>query len=224
METRSSSGGRPPPARVPHPLVAHGADAARNFGGVGDAAEGGGDHVAVLEGGDEFGTQLGVVAQPVEELGPAPLGAVDSAAPGYSLKAKLVRGAGDLCGLAGGAMIAPEVVLAEGDEVFADGDDAGAGGVERDGFNLAAIDAADFDCLAHGAGEGGHLVVVRLGLELGSAGELCSGYSATAEPSLPRSLSKMEMRTLNVPKLTPATTLTEVSPYCISGKSGAPAF
>ena len=150
--------------------MAHGADAARNFGGVGDAAEGGGDHVAVLEGGDEFGTQLGVVAQPVEELGPAPLGAVDSAAPGYSLKAKLVRGAGDLCGLAGGAMIAPEVVLAEGDEVFADGDDAGAGGVERDGFNLAAIDAADFDCLAHGAGEGGHLVVVRLGLELGVGG------------------------------------------------------
>ena len=46
-------------------------------------------------------------------------------------------------------------------------------------------------------------------LSWGSVGELCSGYSATAEPSLPRSLSKMEMRTLSVPKSTPATTLTD---------------
>ena len=54
-------------------------------------------------------------------------------------------------------------------------------------------------------------------LSCGSVGELCSGYSATAEPSLPRSLSKMEMRTLNVPKSTPATTLTDVSPLCLFG-------
>ena len=174
-----------PPARVPHPFVAHGADAARDLVGIGDAAEGGGDHVAVLQRGDETGAQLGVVAQPVEELGPAPLGAVDAAAPGDALEVCGVRGAGDLGGFAGGAVIAPEVILAEGHEAFADDDDAGAGGVERDGFNLMAVDAADAHGLAHGAGEGGHLVVVRLGFELRVGGRaaqrvLCYGGAELA--------------------------------------------
>ena len=173
------------PARVPHPLVAHGADAAGDLVGVGDAAEGGGDHVAVFEGGDEFGAVVGVVAQPVEELGPSPLGAVDAAAPVDSLEVGGVGGAGDFGGLTGGAVVAPEVVFAEGDEAFADGDDAGAGGIERDGFDLVAVDAADFDCLTHGAREGGHLVVVGLGFELGVGGRgvqrvLCDGGAQLA--------------------------------------------
>ena len=48
---------------------------------VGDAAERGGDHVAVLEGGGELGALVGVVAEPVQELGEAPLVRVDAAAP-----------------------------------------------------------------------------------------------------------------------------------------------
>src|ERR1044071_6851925 len=39
----------------------------------------------------------------------------------------------------------------------------------------------------------------------GSSRLRCSGYSETAEPSMPRSPSTMETRTLNVPKSTPAT-------------------
>jgi len=49
-------------------------------------------------------------------------------------------------------VVAPEVVFAEGDETFADGDHAGAGGVERDGLDLPAVDAAGADGFAHGAG------------------------------------------------------------------------
>ena len=112
--------------------MAHGADAARDFGGVGDAAECSGDHVAVFQGGDEFGTQIGVVAQPVEELGPSPLGGVDAAAPGNSFEVGCVRGAGDLSRLACCAVVAPQIVFAEWDKAFADRDDAGAGGIERD--------------------------------------------------------------------------------------------
>src|SRR5215472_15300332 len=69
------------PARVPEPLVAHGAGGAFDCGGVGDARERGGDHVATLEGGGELCALVRVVAEPVEELGPAPLVRVDAAAP-----------------------------------------------------------------------------------------------------------------------------------------------
>ena len=40
---------QPAPLRVPHPLVAHGADAALHRFGIGDAAQRGRHHVAVLE-------------------------------------------------------------------------------------------------------------------------------------------------------------------------------
>jgi hypothetical protein len=50
--SKNSSDGNPPSVGVPHPLVAHGADAAGHLGDRTDAAEGGGGHVAVLgEGG-----------------------------------------------------------------------------------------------------------------------------------------------------------------------------
>ena len=42
------------PLGIPHPLVAHGADAALGQFGIGDAAERGRHHVAVLEGGGEL--------------------------------------------------------------------------------------------------------------------------------------------------------------------------
>ena len=61
------------PARVPHPLVAHGADAALELAYGGDAAERGGDHVAMLQSRDESGSLVRVVPQPVEQLGETPL-------------------------------------------------------------------------------------------------------------------------------------------------------
>ena len=75
------------PLRVPHPLVAHGADAARDLVGIGDAAQSGRDHVAVFERGDELRAQLGIVAEPVQQLRPSPLGGVDAAAPVDPLEA-----------------------------------------------------------------------------------------------------------------------------------------
>ena len=67
--------------RVPHPFVAHGADAARDVGGIGDAAEHGRDHVAMFERGDESRALVGIVAQPVQQLRESPFGGVDAAAP-----------------------------------------------------------------------------------------------------------------------------------------------
>jgi hypothetical protein len=212
---RNSSGGRPPQSGFHIHLWPMAQMLRGNSVGVGDAAESGGDHVAVFERGDEFGAQLGVVAEPVQQLGPAPLRGVDAAAPVDSFEAGAavegVGGAGDLRCLAGRAVVAPEIVFAQRDEAFADHDDAGAGGVERDGFDLVAIDAADAHRLVHGASERGHLVVVRLRLEVRVGGGVVQRILGAAAPSLPRSLSKMEMRTLSVPKSTPATTLTVLS-------------
>ncbi len=76
--------------------MAHGADAALDLLRIGDAAEGGGDHVAVLEGGGEGGALVGVVAQPVQELGEAPLVRVDAAAPLDGFEVLAVGERGDL--------------------------------------------------------------------------------------------------------------------------------
>ncbi len=139
---RNDCGGRAVPFRVPHPLVAHGANAALGLFRVGDAAEGCGDHVAVFEGSDEAVALVGVVAQPVEELGEAPLVGVDAAAPLDGFEVLAVGELGDLLCFFLGAVVAPEVVVVEWLEIFADGEDAGAGGVERYGFDLLASMAA----------------------------------------------------------------------------------
>ena len=77
-------------------------------------------------------------------------------------------GAGsDLFGFGLGAMVAPEIVVVEGLEIFADGDDAGAGGVESDGSDAFAGDAGFLKDGAGGADKGLHLVVMRLGGEVG---------------------------------------------------------
>jgi hypothetical protein len=67
-------------------------------------------------------------------------------------------------------VVTPKVVLAERFEIFTDHDDAGAGGIECDGLDLAAVDATDAHGFVHGANESVHLVVVGLGLEVGVGG------------------------------------------------------
>ena len=121
----------------------------------------------MLEGGGELVTFGGIVAEPVEELGEAPLVGVDAAAPLDGFEVASVGEGGDLLGLAEGAVIAPEVVVVERLHVGVDGDDAGAGGVEGDGFDLVAGDAGLGEDVAHGGDEGGHLVGVGLGGEVG---------------------------------------------------------
>ncbi len=103
--------------------------------GVGDAAERGGDHVAVLEGGGKLRALVRIVAEPVQQLGKAPLVRIDAAAPLDGFEILLVGEGGDLLRFGFGAMIAPQVVVAERLHVRVDGHDAGAGGVEGDGLD-----------------------------------------------------------------------------------------
>src|SRR5262249_4120508 len=120
---------------IPHPLVAHGADAAWDGGGIGDAAKDSGDHVAMFKCGGESSSARGVAAEPAEELGDAPLAGVDAAAPVDGLELGGMGGIGDLSGFLPGAVVAPEVVVVDGVELGIDRDDGGAGGVEGDGFD-----------------------------------------------------------------------------------------
>ena len=75
--------------------------------GARDAAQGGDDHVAIFERGDEARALFRIVAQPVQKLGETPLGGVDAAAPVDGFELLPVRGSGNLLRLAPGAMIAP---------------------------------------------------------------------------------------------------------------------
>src|SRR5947209_13586012 len=50
---------------VPKPLVAHGADAALHLLRIGDTAQCGSDHVAMLEGRSESVTLFGIMPQPM---------------------------------------------------------------------------------------------------------------------------------------------------------------
>ena len=147
--------------------MAHGADAALELADGGDAAEGGCDHVAMFESGDEAGTLFRVVAQPVKELGEAPLGTVNPAAPLDPFEAAGMGFGGDLLGFSVGTVIAPEVVVVERDKALTDGNDAGAGGVEGDGGDGAAVDAGGSQRVAGCGGQGSHLVGVGLGGEIG---------------------------------------------------------
>ena len=109
-----------------------------------------------------FARCVGVVAQPVQQLGKSPLGGIDAAAPLDGFELFAVRGFGDLGGFAFGAVVAPEIVVVERLQILVDGNDRGAGGVESDGFDLVAGDAGLLERLARGGGQGAHVVVMRL--------------------------------------------------------------
>ena len=156
-------GRQPAQAGVPHPFVAHGADAAWDGGRIGDAAQGGRHHVAVFQGGGKSDAFIGIVAQPVEQLGEAPLGRVDAAAPVDGLQPALAGQRGDRGSLLPGAVIAPEVVVVERLEAFVDRDHARPGGIEGDGIDRAAVDAGLGDGAARGIPQGAHVIGVALG-------------------------------------------------------------
>ena len=122
---------------VPHPLVTHRADGPWDLSRVGDAAEHGRNHVAVLERGDQLAALVRVVTEPVEKLGEAPFGGVGSAAPVDGVQFAGVGGFGDECGFAPRAVVAPQVVVVQRLEIFAHRNDAGPSGVESDGVDSA---------------------------------------------------------------------------------------
>ena len=117
----------------------------------------------MFERGGEAVAVAGIVAEPVEELGEAPLVGVDVAAPVNGLEVFGEGELGDLAGFFVGAVIAPEVVVVDGLEVGVDGDDAGAGGVERDGGDVVTVDVVFGEDAAHCFDESAHLVGVGLG-------------------------------------------------------------
>ena len=123
-----------------------------------------------------------------------------------------MRGGGDLGGFAPGAMVAPEIIVVERLQVLVDRDDARAGGVERDRFDRRARRRRRSRWRARVASAKARMWSAWLCVAWsGSSFLRCSGYSAMPEPSRPRSLSKMETRTLSVPKSTPATMLIDAS-------------
>jgi len=147
---------------VVHPLMAHGADATAHLARVGIAAQDGGDVVAMLGGSDERVALGGVVAQPVQELGKAPFGRVDAAAPGERFEVSGAAVGGDFGGFAFSAMVAPEIVVVERDETRAERNDGGAGGVERERLDGLAVYAGAFQGGLSRGGERGHVIGMGL--------------------------------------------------------------
>src|SRR5207253_2779497 len=110
-------------------LVGHGADGAGDFVDIADAAEGSGGHIAMFEGSGEAGAEVGIIAEPMQKLRESPFGGIDTAAPIDGGQLGAMRSLSNLGGLAPGAVVAPEVVIAEGLQMLVDGDDARPGGV-----------------------------------------------------------------------------------------------
>ncbi len=117
----------------------------------------------MFERGGETVSLVGIVPQPVQELGEAPLGRVDAAAPVDRCQAARVGCGCDLGGLFPCAVVAPEVVIVDGLEVLVDRNDAGAGGVEGDRFDGRAVDFCVRDGAMRCFGERGHVIGVALG-------------------------------------------------------------
>ena len=81
----------------------------------------GGDHVAVLERGDEAVALVGIVPQPVQQLRESPLGGVDAAAPLDGFEARRACAVSVIWAASSpGAVVAPEVVIVERLELLAD--------------------------------------------------------------------------------------------------------
>ena len=203
---RKLSGGSPPRAGVPHPLVAHGADASFDLRRVRDPAKRRGDHVAVLEGAGKFLALVGIVPQPMQQLGESPLGGIHASAPLDGLQFLAICQFGDLGGFLLCAVIAPQVVVVERSHIRSDWNHAGARGVECDGLNLIAGNPGFLQCLAGGGGQRTHVIVVRLrGVVRIFALAMQRIFGDRRNRSGRDSLSTRETRTLSVPKSTPAT-------------------
>ena len=158
---------QPAPGRAPHPLVPHGAHAARHLGGIGDAAQHRGHVVAMLEGAGEAAALGGVVAQPVQQLGEAPLGGVDAAAPVDGLEALPVGRGGDLGGFLPRPVVAPQVVIVQRLHVGVHRNYGAPGGIERHGFDGVAANAGRLNGKPHGRGQRTHVIAVALGGVIG---------------------------------------------------------
>ena len=89
----------------------HGTNAALHVRDISNPAQRGRNVVTVLECGCEALALNGIVAQPVQQFGEAPLGRVDAATPVDGGEFLLSGGFGDVRGFLPGTVIAPEIVF-----------------------------------------------------------------------------------------------------------------
>ena len=104
--------------------MAHRADRPRSLRWIGDAAKHCRGHVAMFERRDKTLALLRIVAKPMQKFREAPLGGIDAAAPLDHFELFAVRDLGDLRCFSPRAMVAPQIIIAEGFEVFTHGNDA----------------------------------------------------------------------------------------------------
>src|SRR5260370_37768966 len=102
----------------------------------------------MLKGGSETLALGWIIAQPVEQLGKAPLGGIRSATPIDRLKVLAAGGFGDQRGFAPGAMGAPQIIFIERAQVCGHRTDARGGGGDGDGRSLLAGAAGGRSSLA----------------------------------------------------------------------------
>ena len=148
---------------VPHPFMAHGADAARHLCRIGDAAQHRRHQIAVFQGSRHARALLRIIAQPVQQLGEAPFGGVNAAAPVESFQIAARAGVGDCARLGLGAVVAPEVIIVERIEVGVYGNHGGTGRIERDRLNVFAAHAGRGDRLARGRNQRVNVIAMALG-------------------------------------------------------------
>ena len=106
---------------------------------------------------------LRIGAQPVQQFCETPFGGIDAAAPVDCIQLPVARERGDLGGFFPGTMVAPKVIVVQRFEILIHWDDAGTGGIERDGFDRVALDARVHEGAVHGLGQRTHVVRVTLG-------------------------------------------------------------
>src|SRR5690242_9356234 len=99
----------------------------------------------MFEGRGKLRTLLGIVAQPVQQLGKAPLRRIHTAAPLNDLESLAMRDLGDFGGFPFCAMVAPQVIVAQRLHVLAHWNDRRACSVESNRLYLLSRNAALFD-------------------------------------------------------------------------------
>ena len=105
---------------------------------------------------------FGVVAQPVQQFGPSPLGRVDAAAPVDGFEALPVGRRGDFGGFLPRPVVAPQVVVVQRLHLGVHRNHAAAGGIERQGFDRAPVDGGRIHGAVRGLGQGPHVIGVAL--------------------------------------------------------------
>src|ERR1700761_2996722 len=92
----------------------------------------------MLQGGVKPAALFRIVPQPVQKLGEAPLRRIGAAAPVERRQSLFAALGGDLGRLAPGAVVAPQIIVAQRLEMLIDRNDRGAGGVDRQRFDKFA--------------------------------------------------------------------------------------